>query len=245
MKTLFLDESGHHDLNKIDPDYPVFVLAGAICDAEYAAGDLTQRLDEFKQSTFGTTRIILHTADIARAKNGFERLGCDSEFRREFYCRLNNLMASLDYTVVACAILKRRHVQRYGMYAADPYHFAVQPLVERFCYELGSACRGGHIIAECRRPDLDTQLVSAYEDIERNGTLFISGNKVRNRICGLTCIPKQQNVAGLQIADLVASPIGRYVIGKPIKPDFEIVRRKFRGGSMGFGGRGLIVLPKQ
>jgi len=30
MKILFLDESGDHNMEKIDSKYPVFVLAGAI-----------------------------------------------------------------------------------------------------------------------------------------------------------------------------------------------------------------------
>jgi len=32
MKVLFLDESGDHSLNVIDPQYPVFVLGGVIVD---------------------------------------------------------------------------------------------------------------------------------------------------------------------------------------------------------------------
>ncbi len=47
----------------------------------------------------------------------------------------------------------------------------------------------------------------------------------------------------MQLADLVVSPIGRFVIGKPVKEDFKIVKSKFRGGRA-FEGRGLVVLPK-
>jgi hypothetical protein len=116
--------------------------------------------------------------------------------------------------------------------------------VERFCYDIGGIANGGTIIAECRRPDLDAQLKAVYGEICNTGTPFIAGAKVRRRIAGLECIPKHKNLAGLQVADLVATPFGRYILGKPIREDFEIVRTKFRGGEQNFNGRGLVVLPK-
>jgi hypothetical protein len=244
MKTLFLDESGTHELIGIQADYPVFVLAGVICDDRYAFGELERRVREFKLELFNTDSIILHTADIVRPQNGFGRLGVDEAFRNRFYRELNDLMRDLRYTVVACVIKKPEHVKRYGPRAADPYYFALQPIIERFCYDIGSVPGGGRIIAECRRPDLDAQLKAVYNEICDAGTLYLSGAKVRHRLAGLECIPKKQNISGLQIADLVATPIGRYVLGKPTRKDFEIIREKFRGGPQNFVGRGLVVLPK-
>ena len=88
MKVLFLDESGDHNLEVIDPLYPLFVLGGGILEKEYAEGDLVERLDAFKRKLFGRTDLVLHTADITRNKNGFERLK-DTAFRTEFYLQLN------------------------------------------------------------------------------------------------------------------------------------------------------------
>ena len=73
MKFLFLDESGDHNLIKIDMQYPIFVLGGIIIDDDYLS-ILNEKVDEFKLEVFGTKDIILHTADITRNKNGFERL---------------------------------------------------------------------------------------------------------------------------------------------------------------------------
>ena len=36
MKTLFLDESGDHNLDVIDPEYPVLVLGGVVMDNDDA-----------------------------------------------------------------------------------------------------------------------------------------------------------------------------------------------------------------
>ena len=94
MRVLFLDESGDHNLTVIDGNYPVFVLGGVIVDKDYADGALTEAFDDFKARLFGRTDIVLHTADIVRNRNGFERLH-DIDFRYRFYIQLNSLMQEL------------------------------------------------------------------------------------------------------------------------------------------------------
>ena len=55
---------------------------------------------------------------------------------------------------------------------------------------------------------------------------------------------KSDNSAGLQLADLVISPIGRYLIGKPQYDDWRIVAAKLlRNASGAYQGYGLTVLP--
>ena len=102
MKVLYLDESGEHNPSASSADYPIFVLGGIIADQGYANGPLTDKLNDLKREFFGTTDIVLHTADIARNRNGFESLK-DANCRSRFYGRLNKLMAQLQYSVVACA----------------------------------------------------------------------------------------------------------------------------------------------
>jgi hypothetical protein len=238
MKRMYLDESGNHDLLRIDPQYPIFVLGGVIVDAEYDDGEMAVRFAKLKADLFGSSEVILHTAEISRNRNAFACLKNTAK-RNEFYAALNEAMRSLEYKVVACAINKTAHLDRYGGSAVDPYWLSLQVLVERFCYDIGPHGRG-EIIAECRRPDLDKQLHAAYRSIR---TRYLDHSTIATRIAGLRCVPKTANLAGLQLADLVVSPIGRYVLGKPTKEDFEIVRMKFRGGP-DFAGKGLVVLPK-
>jgi hypothetical protein len=119
VKVLFLDESGDHNLSEIDPQYPLFVLGGVIVDQDDAEGELSEELVAFKQALFGRTDIVLHTADITRNKNGFEKLK-DAAFRKQFYHELNALMQRLRYCVVACAIRKNEHLSQYGVAAHNP-----------------------------------------------------------------------------------------------------------------------------
>lgn len=242
MKVLFLDESGDHNLSIIDPQYPVFVLGGIIVDKDYAEHQLPVALDEFKRRIFGRTDIILHTADIVRNKNGFGKLK-DTAFRNHFYTELNKLMRDLAYSVVACVVHKDRHLSKYGVAALDPYLLSLDILVERFFLDLDSD--GGIIVAEKRDPTLDRQLDLAWLNLKIQGTRYVQASDIEERILGLALRAKQDNVAGLQFADLVVSPIGRKALGKPTKEDWRIVREKMRRSRSGkIEGYGLVTLPK-
>jgi hypothetical protein len=242
VKILFLDESGDHSLAKIDPQYPVFVLGGIIADRAYAEGEMTRCIEALKMRFFGRSDIVLHTADLARNRNGFERM-LDSSFRNEFFVALNDLMRSLDYQVVACAIRKDEHLKRYNISALDPYFLALEILVERFCFELQNDT--GLIVAESRGSTLDNQLEIAWLNLKIQGTRFLRPTKLVKRISGLTLRDKSSGIAALELADLVVSPIGRHIVGKTPKEDFRIIEQKFRRDASGnYLGPGLVTLPK-
>jgi hypothetical protein len=246
MKLLFLDESGDHNLAKIDPKYPVFVLGGIIVDRTYARTVMQPRLRQLKLDFFGDPGIILHTNDMVRARNGFEELK-DPAFRKEFYEALNTMMRDLEYQVVACVIDKPRLVAQYGKSADDPYHFSLHVLIERFCKELGECVDGGIIYAEKRGEPLDYALNKAWEDVRSasSGTTYAGGKMIDERICEMVLKEKRLNIAGLQLADLVVAPIARKGAWLPVKEDWEIVKSKFRRSASGkWRGYGLVYLPK-
>ncbi len=51
MKVMFIDESGHHNLDpdKIDPKYPIFVLCGAIFDEKYYQDKVINKFNGLKK----------------------------------------------------------------------------------------------------------------------------------------------------------------------------------------------------
>lgn len=242
MKVMYLDESGDHNLTTIDPEYPMFVLGGVVVDRDYALGELAEAVRRFKLDLFGRDDLILHTADMRHNRNGFERLR-DTGFRQHFYEALNRLMRDLEYTVIACAIRKDEHLGRYGMRAVDPYLLSLDILVERFCAEIGDVEGGGEIVAEKRGPTLDRQLDLAWLNLKVQGTGFVQAATIDKRIVGLTSRPKHADIAGLQLADLVVSPIGRYVLGKKSHEDWTIIESKLRRYQGTYVGAGLVVLP--
>lgn len=248
-KILFLDESGDHSLSIIDPQFSVFVLCGAIFEEEYHRDTAAERLDAFKMKLFGNREIILHTADFTRNKSGFEAMS-EHEFRSAFFRALQDLIRGLEFKIVACVIKKQDHLQKYGLNALDPYLLSLSVLVERFIFECGS--EGGTIVAEGRNPTLNNALELAFLDLKIRGTAFISATKVQKRIQNFAIRQKKDNIAGLQLADVAATPIGRYAMGKATYPRycdqgdfFSVLKPKFRQSWDGrIDGTGLVMLPK-
>ena len=155
-------------------------------------------------------------------------------------------MLGLQYAVVACAIRKDAHLGRYGVAALDPYMLSLDVLVERFCFDIGRVSGGGVIVAEKRDPTLDRQLELAWLNLKIQGTYYLQATDIDQRVLALTLRAKQDNIPGLQLADLVVSPIGRHVLGKPDNDDWHIVNSKFRRSRAGkVEGYGLVILPKQ
>lgn len=244
MKVMYLDESGNHDLTRIKSDYPVFVLGGVIVDRTYAREVIEPAVRRLKLEFFGREDIVLHTADLIRKKNDFACLQ-DDELRGRFLTALTAMMEELEYEVVACAIRTDQHVAKYGRNAADPYHYSLDVLVERFVLDIGPVVNGGIIFAEKRRPDLDQELEQAWQRLRARGTSYASRQQIDERIIDLSLKDKKLNIAGMQLADLVVSPIGRAIIGKKTHADWRVVESKFRRRGDVYHGYGLVVLPNQ
>ena len=247
MKVLFLDESGDHNLAVIDTNYPVFVLGGVIVDQEYAEGPLVEAFNQLKLNLFGRTDIVLHTADIVRNRNGFEGLK-DAEFRSLFYNELNSLMQKLHYEVVACVIRKKDYFERYGPNAIDPYRLGLRVMVEWLCNATGAGQGAGRgtIIVEKRGEPLDQDVGDTWRILRTRGSRYTEADVIRETIDSLELLDKKENIAGLQLADLVITPVGRHVLGKPDKDDWQIVSQKLRRGPNGhMENYGLFIFPIQ
>lgn len=241
---LFLDESGDHSLVKIDQQYPMFVLAGGIFEYAYHEKVVVPEVEKFKKDLFNNSNLILHTEDITHNRNGFERI-VETDFRKHFYEAENKLLAKLDYKILACAIKKDEHFKKYGLAAIDPYMLSLDCLVERFVFELESQGAKGIIIAESRNSVLDNQLELAFLNLKVQGTGFVSASKIKQAITQLVIKDKKENIAGLQLADLIASPIGRHILGKRNQVDYKVIEGKYRSQQGKYFGYGLVVLPKK
>lgn len=216
MKIMFLDESGDHNLKRINPRYPVFVLGGVIVDRAYARTVLEPQMRDFKLHFFGRDDIVFHTTDMHRLQNGFEAL-VDPAVRLDFYRTLNELLEGWDFKIVACAIELVEHVARNGPNAADPYMHSLDIVVERFCKELHDFPDGGFICAEMRNPGLDRDPRAAWDQLCREGTDSATAAEIDEKIVHLTLKDKKPNIAGMQLADLVVTSVGRGVLRLPIK----------------------------
>jgi hypothetical protein len=239
---VFVDESGDHGLASIDPSYPMFVLAFCVFHVEEYAATVVPAVLRLKFRHFGHDQVILHEHDIRKTKGPFRFL-LDAGRRQVFYDDLNALVEQSPFTLVAGAIHKERHLARYADAANNPYHVAMGFGLERVFLHLNAmGCRRGttHVVFERRGAKED-------QEVELEFGRICGGQNAMGRCLPFAAllVEKKCNSAGLQLADLVARPIGRKILD-PAQPNraFDILAAKLRRSPAGeVRGWGLKVFP--
>ncbi len=252
MKALYLDETGDHSLSKIDSSYPIFVLCGVLVDEDYHNDEITRKLNNFKKKHFGTEDIVLHSQEMTHPQNASNRLYLrflDREFRKSFYKDFEFLLKDINLSVVACVIMKNKHFAKYGLEAKDPYLLSFDNLINRLVFDLGDNEKG-KIVAESRDSLLDNQLEIAYLSARVEGTNKVQPAELKLKLnSSITFVRKSDNVAGIEIADMVASPIARYFLNKKERTGNQLSYKCVLSKARNINGRweniGISVIPKK
>lgn len=238
---IFVDESGDHELGKIDPQYPVFVLLFCIVRKEDYVTRICPTLQRFKFEFWGHDEVVLHEHEIRKPRGDFLFL-LQRPLRERFLFGLNAQMEDLPATVVAVVIDKPAYVARYHQ-PASPYDYAMETGLERvfrFLEGCGQNGRPTPIIVERRGRREDNDLELAFRRV-CDGSNALS----RNFPFQLVMIPKTSNSPGLQLTDLMARPVGIHHL-RPDQPNraYDIIDSKFRRSPQGKAeGWGLKILP--
>lgn len=242
MKIIFLDESGDHNLVKIDPSYPMFVLAGCVFDMDYYINTVEPAIDKLKIDHFGKSSVILRSYDIRKQKGDFSCL-VDKKKQDAFHSDFNELFSSLDFTVIASAINKSYLKNQYSD-PDNPYHLCFEFILERIIMYLGRSKESMLIRIESRETHNDKKLAEVYSDFRARSGGYFDVSEIRSKINDLSFNQKTQNIAGMQIADLVAYPIGRWVLdkNKENKP-FEFIKQKIHSKNGKYLNYGLKIFP--
>lgn len=251
MKTLYIDETGDHSLSKIDRSYPIFVLVGILADSSYHDGALTDALNAFKQRHFGTSDVTLHSKEMTHpqtAKHSAYGKFLDADFRRSFYKDFEHFLQTSNISIVACVIMKDKHFANYGLEARDPYLLSFDNLINRLVFDLRDNEKG-QIIAESRNSILDNQLEIAYLGSRVEGTNKVQPAELKLKLeSAIQFKQKADNVTGIQIADMVATPIARHFLGKPERQghqlSYDSVFSKVRNINGRWQNVGITVFPK-
>ena len=156
---------------------------------------------------------------------------------------LSHLIEMAEFTIVATVIDKQRHIEAYAN-PVNPYNLALKFCMERafgFLREQGQHEYVTHIVVERRGKREDDELELAFHRIR-------DGSSYQGAMPGFRLVfaDKRVNSSGLQLADLTARPIGRYVMdtAQPNRA-WEIIRQKlFRSRTGDFDGYGLKVFPQ-
>jgi len=208
---LYIDEIGNSDLGaSANPNHRYLSLTGVIVNLDYVASDLNGQIEDLKRRYFGShpdDPVILHRKDLVNLRGPFVGLR-DPTLHAAFNAELLQLLDRLEYVVITAVIDKLTHLNQYGAWAEDPYHYCLDILMERFTLWLEGTDGRGDVMAESRGKKDDMRLKAEYSRIFRAGTRNISHARFVARLTSsqLKVKPKTANVSGLQLADLIAHP---------------------------------------
>ena len=144
--------------------------------------------------------------------------------------------------------MKSKHFANYGLEAKEPYLLSFDNLINRLVFDLSSGQKG-KIVAESRNSVLDNQLEIAYLTARVEGTNKVQPAELKLKLeSSISFKEKSDNIAGLQIADMVASPIARHYLNKKERIGHQLsygsVFSKLRAINGRWQNIGITVLPK-
>ncbi len=136
---IYVDESGDHGLDSVNPDFPVFVLSFRLFQKKSYAENLTPVIRSLKFKTFGHDMVVLHEHDIRKKTGIFSMM--NKEPREAFMEELNGVIKKADFTLIAVVIHKARLKEQYAT-PTHPYHLAMEYGLERV-YRFFERARAG------------------------------------------------------------------------------------------------------
>jgi hypothetical protein len=213
---LYLDESGDHTFHasgEIGRRYLALVGVAVPFDDCRA---LQSRLEDFKQRHLRydpDDPPILHREDIIEQSRSFWVLR-DPTCRRAFDDDLLTQIEETNFRLFAVVLDKFSHHGKRYRFVRHAYHYCLHAVLERYCGWLDRRTHTGDVMAESRGGTEDKALSEEYRKAYELGTQFLE-REVAQRVLTSREIklkPKRQNIAGLQLADLLAHPACRDVL---------------------------------
>lgn len=243
---VYVDESGDHNLDVVNAEFPVFVLAFCVFKKTDYINIVCPRIQEFKLQWFGHDACVLHEREIRKDIAPFQFLK-SREIKSQFLDQLTSIINDTPMIVIPTTIHKDRHKKRYTE-PDNPYHLALLFCMERlsrFLVARGQLGKLTHIIFEQRGGkagggEEDRKLELEFRRI-MDGQHYLARRGFTD--LEIEIIPKTSNSIGLQLADLVARPIGIRCM-RPGQPNrsFEIIQTKFMDGEF-FPYSGIKEFP--
>ncbi|MDT8394718.1 MAG: DUF3800 domain-containing protein, partial [Bacteroidales bacterium] len=225
---IFIDESGDHGLKNIDPGFPNFALCGVIISqAQYDS--LRDSFNSIKDHFWKDKKVIFHSRDIRKCEKEFKIL-LNIDIKADFYLQLDEAIKENDFTIISAVIKKEKYIKKYGKLKTDVYEIALSFIVERAVFYIDSLedrVDKMYFVIEKRGKKEDAQLKNHFESIKQRGTYYITPERMEAYNFDIVFRDKRKNINGLQLADLAAYPIARYVNDKErANPAFDIIKPK-------------------
>lgn len=237
---VFVDESGDHSLGSINADYPIFVLAFCIMPCAAYVDLVTPAVRRLKYGLFGHDLVILHEHDMRKKTGPFAQL--NKERRDALTNGLTEVIEAAPITLIAVVIDKVKHKAKY-VSPDHPYNLALKYGLERvyaFMCGVGQQDRQTAVVCEARGAKEDKEIELVFRRV------CDGDNRTQKPYpFNIVVADKKTNSEGLQLADLVARPIGLHVL-RPEQPNraWSALEPKLYRGAYGVtAGNGLKVFP--
>lgn len=228
---VFIDESGYSNLKKViankncdavlEDNERFFTITGVMfkmSEIEQARDDVMALKrkywpDALETYNGETRRIHFHSSDIRGRKNAFDSKHINYA---SFISELSIMMEGLPMTIYAASFDKLAHVRRYA-YPESPYALGMNFITERIIRDVGQEARI-LLVLESRNKTDDKALLKQIKQMLDNGNNFhqasffksIKGVYFNSKWCEKD--KKQTSYWELEIADLCAYPIHKYLI---------------------------------
>jgi hypothetical protein len=208
---LYIDEVGNSDLGASrNPNHRYLSLTGVIIDLMHVDNVVHPHLEGLKRSYFQShpdDPIVLHRKELVNKRPPFEALN-DPLIEAAFNVELLDCLNTWNFTALTVIIDKQQHAEQYSVWRYDPYHYCLKVLIERYVRWLKAQRLQGDVMAESRGGNEDRRLKASFERIYDEGSDWIKPDTIHACLTSrqLKVKPKANNIAGLQLADIIAHP---------------------------------------
>jgi len=208
---IYIDEVGNPDLGSSDdPNHRFLSLTGIILQLDYVKSVLHPQMEALKARYFDyhpDELIVFHRKEMVNAVSPFQNLK-DPNIRTKFDRDLLTLLHSWQYVVISVCLDKKKHKDTYTTWRYDPYHYCLAILLERYVLFLERTKARGDAMAESRGGKEDRRLKASFNRLCEQGTDYVAGDRFQIVLTStqLKVKSKANNIAGLQLADLIAHP---------------------------------------
>lgn len=216
---IYLDESGDHSLTSIDQTYPIFVLTLCAFRKSDYVDRIVPAMQRLKFKWFGHDLVVFHENDIVRRRKSFGFLQFDDK-RNEFMADIDNMLDQAPMTLFT-AVIRKVELNRRYRFPEHPYNLALLFCLEKayeFLRNHGEHGKRVHLICEARSPREKGAFGREDMELELHFRRIVQGrHPLQGPNGAMPCFEiifasKHTNSTGLQLADLLARPIGLNIL---------------------------------
>lgn len=251
---LYIDESGDHTYRHLDDaDTRYLGLTGVLIEKEYYQLHAQPLLEELKRQIFRydiDSPPLLVRSLIKHRKQWFYVLQ-DRELNEKWEKGLLDYINGLKgHTNIFTVVMdKKEHLKNYPRQTFDPYSYSLHVLLNRVRGLLTKLGEQADVMVEARGGTEDKQIMAAYHELRKQGSYYGDSEHYLKAYPeeDLRIRRKDNNIAGLQIADVLAYGQKVQTVLESKRPfsrelgDFEALLNESANKMVNAYGRYLLV----